>query len=354
MIKNKNRFRFLVKLVCLFKEYKCYQFNHRFPATLKATKVAYFDLKDFHNHKFYFYCLIKFFKIEGYTVCIKPGFRNFYLIQKEAGRIFKEGLVFFGNPKTHNQLSFNDANLSVNYFSLEAANSSKSYKIPMTMHPQMYHLGLHELPAKKEERNKAIFMAGNFNEKYYSWIEDGPFNVVARHQLRSVIFSSSYNLRIKTEAKLKGVLKEGVSKKCLLIDLEEFFVPQNELLNTLDSFTFFLACPGILMPLSHNLIEAMSRGTIPIIEKSYAALMAPGLVHLNNAIIFDGKDDLLLKIEQAFDLQSDTLMKISMNVKHYYDTFLTPAAVVSVIEQRYNSHTFYLLGGSRSIDKIKG
>jgi hypothetical protein len=45
------------------------------------------------------------------------------------------------------------------------------------------------------------------------------------------------------------------------------------------------------MPLCHNVIEAMSVGTIPIIQKEYAALY-PNLTDNENAVIFNDLEHL--------------------------------------------------------------
>ena len=55
---------------------------------------------------------------------------------------------------------------------------------------------------------------------------------------------------------------------------------------TLAKFRYYMAYPGVFMPFSHNVFEAMSVGCIPIIEDKYADLFQPKLEHLKNSFKF--------------------------------------------------------------------
>lgn len=54
----------------------------------------------------------------------------------------------------------------------------------------------------------------------------------------------------------------------------------------LAKFRYSMAFNGVFMPFSHNVIEAMSVGCIPIIEYKYADLIQLKLEHLKNSFIF--------------------------------------------------------------------
>jgi len=80
---------------------------------------------------------------------------------------------------------------------------------------------------------------------------------------------------------------------------------------------FYLALPGVSMPLGHNLVVAMSTGEILILSKEYNRFLSPKLKHMHNAIIYDNLEDLITKIEQAYKIDSDCLLQMSANVKEY-------------------------------------
>jgi hypothetical protein len=66
----------------------------------------------------------------------------------------------------------------------------------------------------------------------------------------------------------------------------------------------------------------MSVGTIPII--SYQDWFFPALEHMKNAIVYSGKDDLLIKIRQVLEMPASEVQELSKRVMDYYDKYLAP------------------------------
>jgi hypothetical protein len=109
-------------------------------------------------------------------------------------------------------------------------------------------------------------------------------------------------------------------------------ISPSEWLPTLAKADFFLCPPGIVMPMCHNVIEAMAVGTIPLI--GYAEWLHPNLEHLVNCIVFDGKDDLVEKMRLALSMPEPQVKAIRANVVAYYESHLRPEVVVRAIEAR--------------------
>jgi hypothetical protein len=83
------------------------------------------------------------------------------------------------------------------------------------------------------------------------------------------------------------------------------------------------------MPFSHNIIEAMSVGCIPIIEENYALKFQPSFIHLENALIFKhSQENLVETIDLAFSLGDVKLHEMINNVRNYYSSYLTPKKVI--------------------------
>lgn len=95
---------------------------------------------------------------------------------------------------------------------------------------------------------------------------------------------------------------------------------------------FFLCPPGIVMPMSHNLIEAMAIGTIPI--TSYPEWLSPRLEHMKNCIVFDNEDDLIEKIHLALEMSEAQKAELRDNAVKYYEQNLRPETFVEKIEVR--------------------
>ena len=109
-------------------------------------------------------------------------------------------------------------------------------------------------------------------------------------------------------------------------------ISPSDWLPTLAKADFFLCPPGIVMPMCHNVIEAMAVGTIPLI--SYAEWLHPNLEHLTNCIVFDGRADLVEKMRLALSMPELQVNAMRANVVAYYESHLRPEVVVSVIERR--------------------
>ncbi|NJO00632.1 MAG: hypothetical protein HC880_02130 [Bacteroidia bacterium] len=90
------------------------------------------------------------------------------------------------------------------------------------------------------------------------------------------------------------------------------------------------------MPLSHNVIEAMAVGTIPILE--YPEHFHPPLEHGVNAIIFQGKDDLVNKVREVLQLSAERIAILRKNVVDYYQQNLIGSAFIEKIENHSAPH----------------
>jgi hypothetical protein len=112
----------------------------------------------------------------------------------------------------------------------------------------------------------------------------------------------------------------NASRPIVLIDSREAAISADHWLPTLASARFFLCCPGGRQPLCHNLIEAMSVGTIPLIE--YGDRITPPLRDGETAICFDGRRGLIDAVERIDRMTSEELVDLSRRVATFYDEHL--------------------------------
>lgn len=97
-------------------------------------------------------------------------------------------------------------------------------------------------------------------------------------------------------------------------------------LATLARTRFFFACPGVRYPMSHNAVEALAVGTVPIIE--YGNDFFPALEDGVNCLGFQGESGLKQAIEQALTMPEDEWQRLSDNAIQYYERFVKPQAVI--------------------------
>jgi hypothetical protein len=101
--------------------------------------------------------------------------------------------------------------------------------------------------------------------------------------------------------------------------------------------------------MSHNLIEALSVGTIPITE--YPELMYPPLEDGVNCIAFRGAAGLRDAVDRALAMSAADAQRLSKGAAAYYDQYLKPDAAIRRLLESPGKHVrlrllpFLKLGG---------
>lgn len=194
-------------------------------------------------------------------------------------------------------------------------------------------------------------MAGNFSESYSNGINEKLFNVNNRYSLKKIIESSKFfkKLDLKDEIDFFNNLTDD---SIFLIDrLSEYQVSQDKLFYFLSKFNFFFALPGLYMPICHNIIEAMSVGTIPFLQKGYANAFQPQLKNGVNCITFKGTEDLFERIEFLFSLDPNTIIKLQDGVKQFYmDNLSSKKIVFNLVNNNYSR--IYLMAEEYSVKQL--
>ena len=305
--------------------------------------------------------------MEGYNIYF-PSFDFHYFKNKVHTKykspwnqhqlIYQEGLICFEEaPKTlKNVIELNENNLSPDYFSeffQLIGKKRNTHHIPIAMHPKFYNKNYWNKDIKRSgKRKKSIFMVGNFGNKFYSEYTATPFKSEGRLEVFQHLHKENMLKEINSWFELNDFLKSDDDNVCIILDSNKINIDMGELRNLINGFYFYLALPGSVMPFSHNIIEAMSVGSIPIIHSEYAKMMSPEIKHLKNAIVYDNLEDLSNKIKLAYNLSENELIDLSKNTKEYYNLHLTPKAVVNkIVNGNYN--VMYLLAEHLSVDILE-
>ena len=102
------------------------------------------------------------------------------------------------------------------------------------------------------------------------------------------------------------------------------FLSQDHYLEALRECDFVLSPPGWCMPVSHNLIEAMFCGAIPITNAG--AFMAEPLKDGKTCLEFQDAEGLVPVIERALAMDAGEVELMRRAVLEYYNRFLEPKA----------------------------
>jgi glycosyltransferase involved in cell wall biosynthesis len=108
----------------------------------------------------------------------------------------------------------------------------------------------------------------------------------------------------------------------VLVETQHCKIPPERWLEALSKGDFFLACPGVGMPLCHNLVEAMAAGAIPILQ--YAAYLSPELKNGENCLTFDDERSLREVTSRALAMTEVEVLELRRGTKLYYDENLAP------------------------------
>ncbi|MFZ4930565.1 glycosyltransferase [Chryseobacterium sp. Mn2064] len=358
MIKKKlGQVNRLVKDIVAFEEIK----KNKPEQTPKAVLVSIKHHTIYHR---FFYLLLKFYKLSGYNVYYPMDFATFRNIRNKErylGMIVREDNFLIVNKKykPENYIELKDEMFSPDYFSAYFENGNQkgnTFHIPMSFHPLMYHYGIWNRPVDiYKKRINSLFCYGNFDSQAYLEIKRTEFSVVPRTELLSYFKSKSDFVAIPGKSEmLKAIEEESLKGKYAFAIKENFELPMEDVRETLSHFNFYFCCPGVVMPLCHNVIEAMSVGTIPLIQKEYAEVMYPNLTDGENAIIFDDLQHLDSILSNLFETPESEVSRMRANVLQYFQNYLTPESMIEHLnESLRNKELVYLQAEHRTVKFVR-
>jgi len=211
------------------------------------------------------------------------------------------------------------------------ASLPEALRMPYFMHPSVYHRGLHkrrslgtalDSTAEQSRRFRIGFFGTHdrdFYTRYYHFPGMNRFEILEvflkRFGDRMVQVSCAPEQWPDSEIVVamdeRGGDRQGKS-----------FLSQDHYWEALRECDFVLSPPGWCMPVSHNLIEAMFCGAIPITNAG--AFMAEPLADGENCLEFPGEADLIAAIEKALSMSDQEIEKMREAVSKFYDKNLNP------------------------------
>lgn len=329
----------------------------------KNDKVLLINFKNPNLYHRFFYLMVKFYQLSGYTICYPMDFARFRNLRNKdryLGLIVREKnfLSIHKRNLPESVIEISDEMFSPDYFSNYFKYQNKQenvFHVPMSFHPFMYSQEIWNLKVNTErKRFNSIFCYGNFDAQAYLDIRRTEFTVETRVDL--LAFFQKKEKFISVHGKEEIVSADNkLNKKYVFAIKENYGIRMEDIRELLSYFNFYLCCPGVVMPLCHNVIEAMSVGTIPLIQKEYAEVMYPNLTHQSNAIIFNDLDDLEYIIQdKIFNYSDQEILTMKTNVLEYYDKYLSPHGMVKNLNQSIlKKKPIYLQAEHRSVKFLR-
>lgn len=189
--------------------------------------------------------------------------------------------------------------------------------VPYFAHPQFYAGRLHVRCRAMRARQRPIrvLFCGSFEHSAY--VDDFDFPMLNRREIVSHLIAM-VDSGSGPGGRIVIASSEGHSS------LRRPPSTLDAYMSLVASADFSVCPPGIRVPHSHNLIEAMSVGTIPILN--YAELVRPALHHGQTCLRFATLEELSETIEWALRQSDHAVREMRRAVIDHYDQMLDPGA----------------------------
>ncbi len=316
----------------------------RFTAREKAGTgegpIVFFEIADPRLER-YLYLLLKFFEIAGFTIYLKFNLNLLLNLRNYSELILRleNFRIFLSEPSgSFMHLTFdsasNDSSVGITpkYFGYPGG-KPEEFIMPYPMHPIVYESGMHKAihNFRKRERHIKVFFSGNTNEAYANPDIGECYDKVDRCRITqhlSELLDEEYLKVVSTIGQTVDVTSfetRGLLMfRNIVVDLE-FWIKM------LSNSEYVICPPGVSMPFSHNVIEAMAVGCIPILE--YPEMFNPPLEDGVNCIAFSGTTNLCDRIREIVNQRRPSLTMRREAIK-YYEAHLEPGAVIAELVRR--------------------
>lgn len=306
-------------------------------------------LFDFHSIKIdnvmgrYLHHLITEFETCGYHIAFTNNYRFLATIESKAFKrlIFKRpfsilhlndapdncNLLITDNDKNPDRAF--DKTINIDYRQMRAPEGDKnSIELPFFVHPEIHdsqQIAKFHKTTQKQSRSLRILFAGNARApKYDSPILEKTYGVMSRVKVLDTVKKSLSEEQLRIPTSTKEIIPESYSKTLTIATTQDCPIPSDEWISTLSRADFYLACPGVGMPLCHNLIEALAAGSIPILQ--YPQYLDPPLTDGENCLVFSSQDELHSAINRALTMDTEEITQLQTSALVYYQNHLQPGA----------------------------
>ncbi len=205
------------------------------------------------------------------------------------------------------------------------------FVVPYGVSPGLIHSG--EWSRKDSlrgvERNIPLLFAGSCSGRAYERKDliSARYEKMTRAEVVAALRSSDLFHEVPTADELPDIHRVG---RPILIDSARARIPTSEWLRTIAAADFLVCPPGMAMPMSHNIIEALGIGTIPL--TNYPEWFFPALEDGVNCLVFHDSEDLVERVEEILRMPAERIETMRAACRAYYDRNLDPRAAIARIE----------------------
>ncbi len=198
--------------------------------------------------------------------------------------------------------------------------SSEDIAFPFFVHPW---IASSIPPNLTKTRTARLFFGGNTEEgKYDKPVIREKYGMLSRREMLEVAAAVIPSGDVFNPDDAALWLESNEFHRFVFCETQRCKIPPERWLEALSKADFFLACPGVGMPLCHNVIEAMAAGCVPILQ--YGSYLSPPLQDRVNCLAFDDANSLGAVLHSVFSMSDAEIATLRANVRSHYDTHLAP------------------------------
>ena len=223
--------------------------------------------------------------------------------------------------------------------------------MPFPMHPLQANVRAEQLEeCRSASRKVRVFFSGDTHQYRRTWVHYPSTKLPRLPIVNAVMEDLGDDVLVISDPSALDALRNGTyANQCVMTASSEVRIEPQDWLTTLAMADFFLSPPGIVMPMCHNIIEAMAVGTIPI--TNYPEWLDPHLKHMENCIVFDDRDDLIAKMKQVLEMAPDEIARLRSNVIDYYNAYMRPDTFIRRVEASADREVPILMYTERNMAK---
>jgi hypothetical protein len=196
--------------------------------------------------------------------------------------------------------------------------------LPVFVHPRITSaMKSFQPPEVAAKRSARLFFGGNTEEgKYDKEVIRERYGMLSRREMLKAAAAAIPAEETHQPNDAAAWLASPEFHPFVLCETQHCKIPQDRWLEALTKADFFLACPGVGMPLCHNVIEALAADCIPILQ--YSAYLSPPLQHGVNCLAFDDAHKLGSVLSSILTMNDAEITALRANVRAHYAGHLAP------------------------------
>lgn len=226
-----------------------------------------------------------------------------------------------------------------------------NFCLPFFVHPEIHESGqVGRFLAQADNsspRPLSLLFAGNAKApKYDAAVLPEKYSVLSRVRALAIAEESLGASLVRRPISLDELIPpEGLRNTLTIATTQDLRIPTEQWIKTLALGDFYFACPGVEMPLCHNLIESLAAGSIPILQ--YPQYLSPPLTDGIDCLVYNCESSLVEALRTALNMPDEKIQIMRLAAQAYYREYLQPGCFAKQLIASDSQHSKVYLNAYR-------